>query len=120
MTIILRNRARCKKCYSVIESLNRHDYKTCKCGAISVDGGLAYLRRTGEIGSIEELSRSVESFDKMDLETTKTLLEDYKEWVSTYEAFTMPEEKIRYLKARFYDRWVDRIEWLIKELEEKE
>lgn len=39
------NRAECARCGDVIESKHRHDYQTCSCGEIFVDGGLAYLRR---------------------------------------------------------------------------
>lgn len=39
----MRNRAKCRLCQSIIESFHRHDYVTCKCGEISVDGGLDYL-----------------------------------------------------------------------------
>jgi hypothetical protein len=42
---ILRNAVRCRRCGTVIESTYRHDFKTCPCGAVSVDGGLDYLRR---------------------------------------------------------------------------
>ncbi len=35
----MRNRAKCKKCESIIESLNIHDTVECKCGEISVSGG---------------------------------------------------------------------------------
>lgn len=35
----MRNRAKCKKCNSVIESFHDADYVTCKCGEISVSGG---------------------------------------------------------------------------------
>lgn len=35
----MRNRAKCKKCNSVIESFHEGDYVTCKCGEISVSGG---------------------------------------------------------------------------------
>lgn len=35
----MRNRAKCKLCESVIESLGSHDYISCKCGHISVQGG---------------------------------------------------------------------------------
>lgn len=40
----MRNRAKCKLCQSVIESFHEHDYVTCKCGHISIDGGLQYFR----------------------------------------------------------------------------
>ena len=44
-TKIIRNRAKCKLCGDVIESKHRHDWQSCSCGEIFVDGGLDYLRR---------------------------------------------------------------------------
>jgi len=35
----MRNRAKCKACESIIESLSPRDECTCKCGQISVSGG---------------------------------------------------------------------------------
>lgn len=40
----MRNRAKCKLCLSVIESFHQHDYVSCKCGEISIDGGQHILR----------------------------------------------------------------------------
>ena len=54
--ILIRNMARCKKCDEIIESIHRHDFVTCKCGAVSVDGGTDYINRTGNLSDIEELS----------------------------------------------------------------
>ena len=56
MERIIRNAARCKKCGDEIESENRHDFVTCSCGALSVDGGLDYLKRCGDPANCEELS----------------------------------------------------------------
>ena len=42
---ITKNAAKCLRCKEVVESKHRHDYQTCKCGNVSVDGGLDYLRR---------------------------------------------------------------------------
>lgn len=42
---IIKNAIRCKKCGDIIESVSVHDFKTCSCGACSVDGGHEYLRR---------------------------------------------------------------------------
>ena len=42
---IKRNAAKCLKCGEVIESRYRHDFVTCSCGALSVDGGKDYIRR---------------------------------------------------------------------------
>ena len=50
------NKARCKKCGDIVESKTRHDFQSCKCGAISVDGGLDYCRRGGNLEDIEDLS----------------------------------------------------------------
>lgn len=42
---IIKNAIQCKKCGDVIESVSVHDFKTCSCGACSVDDGHYYLRR---------------------------------------------------------------------------
>lgn len=56
MNHIIRNAVRCKKCGNVIESTYAHDFKFCSCGAIAVDGGKDYLRRSGNLEDFEELS----------------------------------------------------------------
>ena len=43
------NAAQCVKCGEVIVSTHRHDYRSCKCGALAVDGGRDYAKRTGDI-----------------------------------------------------------------------
>ena len=61
-TIIITNKAKCLKCGDVIESRTVHDFVTCSCGAVSVDGGHEYLRRvfTGK-DVFEDLSEVVEA-----------------------------------------------------------
>jgi len=51
---IVRNSARCLKCLDHIESKHVHDFVTCKCGAISVDGGKEYFKRSAEDVSLLE------------------------------------------------------------------
>ena len=46
-TKIIHNRARCARCGDIVESMHRHDWVRCSCGAIFVDGGHAYLRGGG-------------------------------------------------------------------------
>ena len=53
---VIVNKIRCKKCGDIIESTHRHDFKICKCGAVAVDGGQDYLRRSGDLDGYEELS----------------------------------------------------------------
>lgn len=38
----VKNRAKCRLCASIIESVNVHDYVECKCGEIAIDGGDDY------------------------------------------------------------------------------
>ena len=55
--VIVTNKAQCKLCGDIIESLNRHDYKRCSCGEIAVDGGKSYLKRSaGDFNNMIELS----------------------------------------------------------------
>ena len=42
---IIKNAIKCNTCGDVIESNFTHDFKTCSCGRVSVDGGHDYLRR---------------------------------------------------------------------------
>lgn len=43
--MIVRNSAKCLDCNTEIESTHRHDFKSCSCGNVFVDGGKDYLRR---------------------------------------------------------------------------
>ena len=43
--LIERNIAQCRQCLEILESVDRHDFYWCGCGAIFVDGGLEYIRR---------------------------------------------------------------------------
>ena len=45
---IICNSVQCKNCGDIIESTSRHDFRTCSCGKVSVDGGHDYLRRSYE------------------------------------------------------------------------
>lgn len=45
---ILRNSAFCAVCGDSLISKHRHDYVSCKCGAIAIDGGVTYLRRLAD------------------------------------------------------------------------
>lgn len=61
--MIIRNAARCTLCGDEIESRHRHDFKSCVCGAIAVDGGKDYLRRVGNLDAFEELSETLPEAD---------------------------------------------------------
>lgn len=42
--MITYNAIRCNNCNTVIESKHRHDFRTCPCGRVFVDGGRDYQR----------------------------------------------------------------------------
>ena len=45
VTVIVQNAVICNKCEDYIVSKSHHDFVTCSCGHVSVDGGQAYCRR---------------------------------------------------------------------------
>lgn len=53
---IVSNQVECLSCGDKPFSMHRHDYVSCECGKIIVDGGQAYLRRVGDIHNYKELS----------------------------------------------------------------
>jgi hypothetical protein len=58
--MIVQNAVICNKCDDYIFSKHRHDFVTCKCGAIAVDGGQEYLRRVGDLSAASDYSWSIE------------------------------------------------------------
>jgi len=70
--MITKNKAQCKLCKTIIESKHRHDFVTCKCGEIFVDGGFDYLR-SGAKDFINFIDLS-ESDDK-----ERSHIDEYKE-----------------------------------------
>ena len=43
---LIANKAQCLNCGEIISSMTVHDFKTCSCGNLSVDGGLEYAKRS--------------------------------------------------------------------------
>lgn len=43
--MIIKNAIKCRHCGDIIEFKTVHDFHTCSCGRVSVDGGKEYLRR---------------------------------------------------------------------------
>lgn len=57
---LTKNAAKCNQCGDVVESKHRHDFVSCTCGNLSVDGGLAYTRRCFGKAGYQELSEHSE------------------------------------------------------------
>ena len=70
--VIIRNAIQCKKCGDTIESASVHDFKTCSCGACSVDGGRYYLKRYAKsMDDFIDLSEFQEDPDNPDSRTQR-------------------------------------------------
>ncbi len=54
--MILSNQVRCAKCGDTPFSGSVHDFRSCACGAVSVDGGMHYLRRVGDFANTIDMS----------------------------------------------------------------
>jgi hypothetical protein len=57
--MIVQNAAYCIECSDEIISKHVHDFVTCKCGLISVDGGQEYIRRAGDLTAAVNMSWSL-------------------------------------------------------------
>ncbi len=93
--IIIKNAVKCNSCGEAIESKYEHDFKRCKCGRISIDGGKEYLKRIcvgnqaeykelSEIKTIDEIIEGKETCGYLDDDGTLVLPADdetrYDDW----------------------------------------
>lgn len=56
----LKNKAYCRNCSTFVESKHQHDFVSCKCGAIFVDGGNEYWRAGGSTEYFERIEEPLE------------------------------------------------------------
>jgi hypothetical protein len=57
--VVVVNKCQCRHCNDIIESKHRHDFVSCKCGAIFTDGGKSYIRRGAkDLNDIIDLSET--------------------------------------------------------------
>jgi hypothetical protein len=61
----------CLRCRTILVSRADHDYRTCPCGAVSVDGGRAYLRVRGNPEDVRDVTID------LPLEVERDLFRDY-------------------------------------------
>ena len=65
---IFLNQAKCLLCEDVIVSKHRHDFVTCSCGNLSVDGGSWYAKRL--------FSTTVDDYEDMSVYYIDTVADD--------------------------------------------
>lgn len=77
--IVLRNAARCNGCGEVLESVHRHDFRTCSCGGLMVDGGKDYIRRGFHSEGPSNTDLSVVRYEEMSNEEI-AMYHEYSFW----------------------------------------
>lgn len=99
----MRNRAKCRKCDDIIESFHTNDYCACKCGEISVYGGMQKY----ECGA-SDWSNFIR-VDDMGAEIIPKIKESNAE-----QSITIDEETKRPTREEL----IDGLEYVLKNLEE--
>lgn len=100
MRKIIKNIIQCKLCGEIIESTDRHQYVTCKCGACAVDGGHDYLRRSfRDKDCYTDLSVTV-PLTEYKIERLQSLLKPTTTLADTYYEIL---EDINAIKYNYYD-----------------
>jgi hypothetical protein len=56
-----RNRIKCRRCGRVLWSKHRHHFISCRCGAVAIDGGYDYCKRSGNPEDMEEVKEKWQS-----------------------------------------------------------
>jgi hypothetical protein len=76
----------CKKCKYTIFSRARHDYRVCKCGACSIDGGFDYCKVSGHVKNF--------LWSAIDIKVTEEeLYNDWNKAIDKYGIHTKAEIK---------------------------
>lgn len=73
---ILRSQIRCMECGDLIISVHRHDFRSCSCGQVSIDGGRDYIRVVGGDGDFELVT--VASEKELTTQEAASMLRAYK------------------------------------------
>ena len=84
MDKIITNKIKCRTCGDVIESVFTHDLKRCQCGAVEIDGGKEYLRRSAnsiddfiELSTVINADDEIQEKDMIDLGVSKELFQKF-------------------------------------------
>ena len=93
----MRNRAKCKLCSTTIESTHRHDYVSCACGEISIDGGQDYCRC---------LARNYSNFLRIDDEGNEIVVKFVDNPIKEENEGTLvnPSESVKYTKLELIEQ----------------
>lgn len=95
--VILSNQAVCGACGDRPFSRHRHDFVSCKCENVSVDGGMDYLRRVAKSEEYRDISI------EMDADLVKVICEDLRPENNNYNPLGQLCSVMRHLRDAGYD-----------------
>lgn len=99
MEIIVRNSAACLVCGDEIVSEHRHDFRSCRCGSLTVDGGQAYRRRL-----FQDVARWIDTSILAEQPATLADLEESRELLALANAGFRPKPET-YANAPRLEEW---------------
>lgn len=92
-TVLTLNSAKCLVCGDILVSRYRHDFVSCRCGNLAVDGGLDYERRVvQDPGRVVELS--TRTLDVADSD------EAFARWFAKHHGTALGESRKMYFERR--------------------
>ena len=106
---LIKNAFKCLYCNDIIESKHRHDFRTCKCGMSSCDGGESYIRLIGDLNMIEYVDvwedgdkiRCIDGSKQKTLELGKVYTVDTSMNTTEDRVYVKENKRFSFLKSRF-------------------
>ena len=110
---LVKNQWKCLYCNDVIESKHQHEYTTCKCGKMSIDGGTSYIRLGGDLDMMQDMCERIEVWEDGDkircidgskqkiLELGKVYTVDTSMNTTDNRVYVKENKRFSFLKSRF-------------------
>ena len=110
---LIKNAFKCLYCNDIIESKHRHDFRTCKCGMSSCDGGESYIRLIGDLDMMQDMCERIEVWEDGDkircidgskqktLELGKVYTVDTSMNTTEDMVYVKENKRFSFLKSRF-------------------
>ena len=107
---LIKNKWKCLKCNDIVESKHRHDYVTCKCGEMSIDG---YIQLMGDLDMMQNECEYIEVWEDGDkircidgskqktLELGKVYTVDTSMNTTEDRVYVKENKRFSFLKSRF-------------------
>ena len=98
----MKNRAKCRKCQSIIESFHEFDYVSCKCGEIAITGGLTRYEVSAKDYAnflrIDDLGNEIVVSVK-EMPSDNGFSEDISKKTTKKEVLDMLDEYVKYIEG---------------------